>query len=408
VGDTLKEGSRSVAGSSHHSHQWMRRALAAVQVALAFVLVVSSGLLLRSFVSLIDTNPGFVPTGAITASIELPMARYTLAAAADFYARAADRIRALPGVEDAAFTSDLPWTAYDENTGFSIVGRPSADDGPGARYHFIGPGYARATGTPLVAGRMLSTSDTATAAKVVMINASTARRYWTTPEAAVGARISMWGDERTVAGVLGDVRDMPWHERAAGAIYLPIAQTWFPQPMLLVVRTAVNPTSIVEPMRQAIRDLDPQLPLSSVKPLEAVAGAAMATRRLTLWVVGLFGVTALVLAVVGIYGVMAQAVSQRAREFGIRQALGATRGDILRLVFSNAATMTIGGLLAGVALALASTQLLASLLYGVTAFDPPTFTAVAIVLSAAAALASYLPARRATRVSAASALRSAE
>jgi putative ABC transport system permease protein len=124
--------------------------------------------------------------------------------------------------------------------------------------------------------------------------------------------------------------------------------------------------------------------------------------------VGLFGVTAFVLAVVGIYGVMAQAVSQRAREFGIRQALGATRGDILRLVFSNAATMTIGGLLAGVALALASTQLLASLLYGVTAFDPPTFTAVAVVLSAAAALASYLPARRATRVSAASALRSAE
>lgn len=405
VGETLKEGARSIAGPSHHR---MRRGLAAVEIALAFVLVVASGLLLRSFVSMIDMNPGFVPTGAITASIELPTARYTLAAAADFYARAAERVRALPGVQEAAFTSDLPWTGYDENTGFSIAGRSFPDGGdPEARYHFVGPGYARATGTPLVAGRMLSTSDVATAPMVVIMNESAARKYWTTPEAAVGARISLWGANRTVVGVLGDVRDMPWHERAAAAVYFPLAQTWYPQPMLLVVRTAVNPASIVEPMRRAIRDIDPQLPLSSIKPLDAVAGAALATRRLTLSLVGLFGATALVLAVVGIYGVMAQAVGQRTHEFGIRQALGATRADILRLVFSNAATMTIGGLLAGVAFALASTQLLASLLYGVTAFDPATFGAVAALLSTAAALASYLPARRATQISAASALRSA-
>jgi predicted lysophospholipase L1 biosynthesis ABC-type transport system permease subunit len=208
-----------------------------------------------------------------------------------------------------------------------------------------------------------------------------------------------------VAGVIGDVRDMPWHERAVPALYFPQAQTWYSQPMLLVARTTVEPTSIVDAVRRAVRGLDPELPLANVRPLEAVAGAAMATRRLTLWLVAMFGATALALAVVGIYGVMAQAVGQRAHEFGVRQALGATRADILRLVFSSAALMTVGGLIAGLALALASTQLLASLLYGVNAFDSVTFAGVGALLAAASAAAAYLPARRATRISAATALR---
>jgi len=406
VGETLKEGARSVAGSPH---QRMRRVLAAVQLALAFVLVVSSGLLLRSFVAMITTHPGFQPTGAITASVELPIARYDIEASAAFYARALERIRALPGVQEAVFTSDLPWTGYDENTGFSIVGRPAAeDDDTEARYHFLTAGYTRATGVPVIAGRDLAASDTKEAAMVVLLNESAARKYWGAPERAVGARLNLWGVQRTVAGVIGDVRDMPWHDRAAPALYFPQAQTWYPQPMLLVVRTSVDPASSVNAIGRAIREIDPQLPLSNVRPLEAVAGAAMATRRLTLWLVAIFGLTALVLAVVGIYGVMAQAVGQRAHEFGIRQALGATSADILRLVFSSAAAMTLSGLTAGVALAFGSTRLFASLLYGVTALDPTTFAAVGALLAAAAAGASYLPARRATRISAATALRAAD
>ncbi len=403
VGETLKEGGRSVAGTPH---QRARRVLAAVQLALAFVLVVSSGLLLRSFVAMISTNPGFQPAGAVTASVELPVARYDSDASAAFYRRALERIRALPGVTEATFTSDLPWTGYDENTGFSIVGRKSADDDDvEARYHFVTPGYTRATGVPVIAGRDLTASETKTAPLVILLNESAARKYWTTPERAVGARVNVWGAERTVAGVIGDVRDMPWHERSVPALYFPQAQTWYPQPMLLVARTAVEPSAAVDAIRRAIREIDAELPLSNVRPLEAVAGAAMSTRRLTLWLVAIFGVTALVLAVVGIYGVMAQAVGQRAHEFGVRQALGATSADILRLVFSSAAVMTICGLVAGIALALASTQLLASLLYGVTAFDPVTFAGVGALLAAAAAAASYLPARRATRISAATALR---
>jgi predicted permease len=370
---------------------------------------VASGLLLRSFVSMIATDPGFQPHGAMTASIELPTARYETPAAAEFYRRAAERVRTLPGVREAAFSSDLPWTGYDENTSFSIVGRPSAgEEGPEARYHFITHGYTRATGTPLVAGRDLAPSDVADAPLVVLLNESAARKYWKTPDAAVGARLNLWGAERTVAGVIGDVRDMPWHTRAVPALYFPQPQTWYPQPMLLIVRSDVPPDSLVDPVRRAMREIDPELPLASIRPLESVAGAAIATRRLTLWLVATFGVTALILAVVGIYGVMAQAVGQRQQEFGVRQALGATRGDIMRLVFSSAAVMTATGVLSGVALAAGSTRLLGSLLYEVRALDAATFGVVAVALTAAAAGATYLPARRATRISAAAALRASE
>ena len=406
VGDALKEGGRSVAGSRH---QRLRRVLAAVEVALAFVLVVSSGLLLRSFVTMIKTDPGFEPRGALTALVELPPARYDTNAARDFYRGAAERLRALPGARHVTFSSDLPWTNYDENTSFSIVGRqlPEAQ-GPEARYHFITHGFTRAIGTPLVAGRDLSPSDAENAPSVVLLNEAAARKYWNTPEAAVGVRLNLWGGQRTVAGVIGDVKDMPWHDRAVPALYFPQPQMWYPQPMFLIVRSDLELASMVEQIRRTVREIDPELPLANVRPLESVAGAAVATRQLALWLVATFGLTALLLAVVGIYGVMAQTVNQRTHEFGVRQALGATRADIMRLVFSSSVLMTVAGLLTGVALALASTRLLGSLLYGVTALDPPTFAGVAAILVIAAGAAAYLPARRATRISAATALRAGE
>ncbi len=320
VGATLRIGGRAIAGSPH---QHLRRALAAVQIALAFVLVVASGLLLRSFASMIDSDPGFEPRGTITASIDLPPARYTAAAAREFFRRATDRVRAIPGVRQAAFSSDLPWTGYDENSSFSIIGgrKYQEGDGPGARYHFATDGYSGATGTPLVAGRDFSPTDDQGAPKVVLLNESAARKYWNTPTAAVGARLDMWGAERTVVGVIGDVRDMPWHERAAPAVYLPQAQAWYPQPMFLVVRSGTDSAATIAAMRGAIRELDAELPLSNIRPLEHVASAALATRRLTLWLVAAFGATSLFLAAIGIYGVMAQTVGQRRHE--IRRAPGA-------------------------------------------------------------------------------------
>jgi putative ABC transport system permease protein len=404
AGEVLKESGRTIAGAAH---QRTRRALAAAEVALAFVLVVSSGLLLRSFVSMVTRDPGFQPRGAITAPVELPTALYDKDASREFFRRAAERVRALPGVREAAFSSDLPWSNYDENTGFSIVGRPDSESGgPQARYHFLTTGYSRATGTPILAGRDLDASDGEGAPLVVLMNAAAARKFWTTPAAAVGARVDLWGAERTVVGVLGDVKDMPWHDGAVPALYFPQPQMSYPQRMFLVARYDARLPSVVESIRRALAEIDPELPLANVRPLESVAAAAIATRRLTLWLVAAFGLTSFFLAVVGIYGVMAQAVGQRRQEFGVRQALGATPRDIMRHVFSTGAGMTLAGLVAGVALALGSTRLLASLLFGVTALDPPTFAAVAAVLLGAAATAIYFPARRATRVSPAIALRS--
>jgi predicted permease len=402
VGQTLKDGLRSVAGPAH---QGMRRGLAATQVALAFVLVVSSGLLLRSFVSMIATNPGFEPGRALTALVELPAARYDQSAAADFFRRARERLRALPGVEEAAFSSDLPWTNYDENLGFSIVGRPLPDDQrPQSRYHFITPGYTGAIGTPLLTGRDLAPSDTRDSPRVVLLNEAAARKYWGTAEAAVGARLKVWGEEHTVAGVIGDVRDMPWHDRSVPALYFARSQSGF-GPMFLIVRARMEATAIAETVRLALREIDPELPLANVRPFAAVAAAAIATRRLTLWLVAAFGLTALFLAVVGIYGVMSQAVGERRHELGVRQALGATRGDIMRAVVKSGVLMIAAGLGGGIALAIGSTRLLGSLLYGVTPLDPLTFACVAAILVAAAAAAIYLPARRATRIGAAIALR---
>ncbi len=404
VGETLKQGGRRVAGSGQ---QRTRRALAADEVALAFVLVVSSGLLLRSFIAMVDANPGFRPEGAITASVELPDVRYDTDGATAFYTRAVARVRSLPGVREATFASDLPWTGYDENTGFAIVGRQfPAGDGPQARYHFITTGYTRATGTPLVAGRDLAPSDAKDAPLVLLLNEGAARKYWNTAGAAVGARFNLWGKERTVVGIVGDVRDMPWHDSAVPALYFPQAQVFYPQRMFLVARSDVDPASLVEPMRRAFSEIDRELPLAHVRPLEAVAGAAVAARRLTLWLVASFGLTALFLAVVGIYGVMTQVVGERMQEFGVRQALGATRGDILRLVMSSGVTLTVAGLTAGLLLSVASTRVLEALLYGVSAADATTFAAVTVLLLTVALVAAYVPARRATRISAAAALRS--
>jgi predicted permease len=354
AGEALKEGSRTIAGSAH---QRMRRALAAAQLALAFALVVSSGLLLRSFVAMVNSDPGFQPHGAITASVELPPALYDKTAARVFFQRAAGRVRALPGVRAAAFSSDVPWSGYDENTSFDIVGRSAPkDEGPEARYHFITTGFARATGTPIVAGRDLADVDGDQAPRVILVNASAARKYWTTPAAAIGARVKLWGAERTVVGVLGDVKDMPWHDGALPALYFPQPQQWYTQRMYLIARIEPGVPSVVESIRRAVAEIDPQLPLANVRPLESVAAAATATRRLTLWLVAAFGLTSFFLAVVGVYGVMAQAVGQRRQEFGVRQALGAAPCDILRLVFSSGAWMTAAGLLVGVVLALGSTR----------------------------------------------------
>ncbi len=399
------QGGRGAPGGAQHR---LRRTLVTAEVALAFVLVVTGGLLLRSFASLLRVDPGFQPQHVLTAVVNLPAARYHEDTdAAMFFDRLTARVRALPGVRGAGLASDLPWTGYDENTGFGIVGRQFAQhEEPEARYHFVTPGFVGALGLPLRAGRDIAASDSHDAPPVVLINESTARKYWGDPERALGARLNLWSDRpATVVGVIGDLKDMPWSDVNPGGVYFPQAQMWYPQDMFVTIRTDGDAQSLVAPLGRIVHDLDPELPLASVRTLDEVAGAAVATRRFTLALVAAFGLSALFLAVVGVYGVMAQAVGQRVREFGVRQALGARPVDILGLVLGGGAVMGVTGLAAGLVLAVPITRLVQSLLFRTSPSDPLTLVSVAILLFGATMIASYVPARRATRLDPATALR---
>ena len=400
VNDTLKHASRGAGGAPH---QRLRRLLVAAEIALAFVLVVGSGLLLRSFVAMTRADPGFAASHVLTAGVTLPTARYGAPGATDaFYARLRERVGAIPGVRDVGFGSALPWTGYDENTGYSVVGRPFLpDQEPSARFHFATAGFFNALGQPLLAGREVGAGDIKDAPPVVVVNLSLAAQHWPGKEAAqsaLGARLKLWGQERTIIGVVGDIKDTPWSTDAQPAIHFPAAQASFGQDMFLTVRADIAAESLTEPVARALREIDPALPLANVLPLDRIAGGAFATRRFLLVLVALFGATALLLAIVGVYGVMAQAVGLRAREFGLRQALGARPTDILRLVMGAAAAIGVAGVVIGCALALAATRLLTSVLYQVDPADPLTFAAVSGLLFAVALVASYVPARRATVV----------
>jgi putative ABC transport system permease protein len=267
------------------------------------------------------------------------------------------------------------------------------------------PGYFGALGIPLVAGRDFAPGDTNEADPVVVINEALARRYWQAPRDAVGARVNMFGEDRTIVGVFGDVRDTPWADKAAPAYYFPQAQESFGD-MMLVLDAAVNPQSLVQPVLAAVHEIDPALPLGEIAPLTRLAGEAFALRRSLVVLVTTFGATSLFLSIIGVYGVMAQTVGQRTREFGVRLALGATPGEILRLVLTSAAAISGAGAVSGVVLAAASTRLLGSALFGVSPVDPAIFVVVAVLLLASALGASYLPARRAARLDPAISLRS--
>jgi predicted permease len=399
------QGGRGAPGGAQ---QRLRRVLVMAEVALAFVLVVTGGLLLRSLDSLLALDPGFRPDGVLTAMINLPPARYREPAQTRaFFDQLAERVRVLPGVRSAGFSSDLPWTGYDENTSFRIIGRQFPEgEGPEARYHFLTPGFIAALGLPLRAGRDVSISDGPDAPPVVLINEATARRFWVEPQSALGARLNLWSDQpTTVVGVIGDIKDVPWADDQPGGVYFPQAQQWYPQDMFLTVRSEGDARLLVEPLMRVVRELDPELPVAAVRTLDEIAGNALATRRFALGLVAAFSASALFLAIIGVYGVMAQAVGQRVREFGVRQAVGAEPRDILRLVLAGGALMGLAGLAGGIALALPLTSLVRSMLFRTSPTDPWILASVAAVLLLSTLIASYVPARAAMRTDPATALR---
>jgi predicted permease len=396
----LREGGRGSSGSGRQTK--LRAVLVVGEVGLACLLLVGAGVLLRSFMNLLKSDPGFRPEHVLTAEIELPYTNYKAdTATAAFYKRLLENLNTLPGLRNVGVGSDLPWTGYDENMGgFLIEGKkPAPNEEFHARYHTASADYFRATGTPLLRGRFFDERDTKEAPRTLIINDEMARRYWP-GEDAVGKRVSFddkpkESDWITVVGVVGDVKDKPESGGAEPAFWWPLLQVPFGH-MFVVLRANGDPTLLAEGLRNAVRELDPSLAVAQVKLMDKIADENFSTARFALFLVGLFAGLALVLAAIGIYGVISYSVSQRMHEFGMRVALGASSGNLLTMVMRQGVWLAGIGVVIGIGCALVFGGVLDSLLFGVSARDPLTLVCVGLMAVFVATLACVPSARKAT------------
>ncbi len=417
VGAILTETARTL-GQSRERHR-ARNFLVTVQVALALVLLICSGLMIRTFRALTQVNSGFVrPAELQTFRISIPPFDVPDDARVPrIEQQIQDKLAAIPGVSSVAFSSAVP---LDGDSRLDNVFVEDHTYAPGAlpplrHLVFISPGYLDTLGIPLIAGRDLTWADTYNRVPVALISENFAREYWRTPAAALGKRIriSVTDDWRQIIGVVGDVHDDGMDKPALTDVYWPTLLAKFRgQPsrvsryVTFVVRSPrAGSESFMNQIRQAVWSVDANLPLASVYTLNYLYTKSMARTSFTLVMLGIAGAMALLLGTVGLYGVIAYSVSQRTREIGIRMALGSQQSDVMRLVLSEGMLVILIGLGIGLAGSLASTRFLSSFLFGVTATDPLTFAGVIILLALVALAACYIPARRATRVSPIVALR---
>jgi putative ABC transport system permease protein len=408
--EALKEGGRSSTSSAERNQ--VRNSLVIAEIALSLVLLVGAGLLLKSYARVQNIDPGFDRRNVLTAEVNLPDTKYPQRESADyregeaminFWNEALRRVRQLPGVEAAGFTTILPLSGSNSDSSFSIEGRmPGKNEpGPDEEIRIVTPDYFRVLKTPLLRGRFFSESDNAHAPGVVIINDALARKFWPN-EDALGKRIT-FDDPRkpapkwlTIVGIVRSVRHLGLDLDPAPEYYLPLAQR-AEGSMILTVRSGQDPRTLTSAIRREIQSLDPDQPIANVRTLETVTADSIAPRRLSMVLLGAFAGIALLLASVGIYGVISYLVVQRTHEIGVRMALGAQRSDVLRLIVGHAAKLVVIGTVIGLILAFLSTRLLSALLYNVGAFDVTTFLFVTIALAAIALLASYIPAHRAAR-----------
>jgi putative ABC transport system permease protein len=397
LNEALKEGGR---GADAARGKRLRGAIVVAEVALALLLSVGAGLMLRSFALLQNVNPGFNPEKVLTASLALPRAKYEEGPrVVAFYRRLLDEVAALPGVESAGLVDALP-LAGGNYLSFVIEGRPPADRTPDAEHRVVSPGYFKAMGIPLIRGRLLSEQDHAQASFATVISETMARRYWPN-EDPLGKRINLddtlaapW---RTIVGIVGDVRNEGLNAEPNPQMYVSFAQTPR-QGMSLVVRGAGDPTGLVAGVRNKVAELDRDQPLYNVRTLEQALAESLARERFGLLLIVTFAGLALLLAAVGVYGVLAYSVTQRTREIGVRLALGASRRDVLRLIAGQGMKLVLAGVGAGLLAAFALTRLMTRLLYGITATDPLAFIVVSVLLVVVALVACWIPARRATKI----------
>lgn len=382
----------------------LRAVLVVGEVALACLLLVGAGVMLRSFLNLLRLDPGFRPGHVLTAEIALPHTNYkTTEDIAAFYRRLLPKLKVLPGANAVGAGTDLPWTGYDENLGgFTIEGKkPQPGQEFHARYHTASQDYFRAVGIPLVRGRFFDERDVKGAPRVLIINDVMARLYWP-GEDVVGKRLSFDDNPKEsdwfrVVGIVGDVKDKPGSSAAEPAFWWPLLQQPFEfGKMAIALRAQSDPVYLTDGVRAAVREIDPTLAVSGVRLMDQIAGEQLSTSRFALFLVALFAALALVLATIGIYGVISYSVSQRMSEFGMRVALGATPWNLMSMVIRQGTVLTAIGVGLGLASAILFGKVLDNLLYGVSARDPLTLVGVGVVAVLTAALASFPSARRVT------------
>ena len=408
ISNTLKQGSgRSGSGSLK---QHTRKALVVCEVALSLVLLIGAGLMIRSFWKLQNVDPGFDVNNALTMSVALTPIRYSEPHQQQaFVDQALEQIRSVPGVVAVGTTTTVPLAGGGSTQPFTVEGRPAAAiaEQPMAQTRYISPDYFRAIGIPLRQGRLFNDQDRDQSVPVVIISEAMAHRFWP-GENPIGKRLtpSFHSEQgpREIVGIVGDVKARGLDADVAAMMYLPFKQS--PRPfMSFVVRTASSPENLIQSVSKVIYSLDKEQALTDVRTMQQVLSESLSDRRFNMTLLLTFAGVALLLAAVGVYGVMNYTVTLRRRELGIRMALGAEARDVLRLVLGQGLTLTLIGVGAGLISAYALTRLMASLLYGVTATDYLTFISVSGVLIAVGLAASYVPARRATKVNPTIALR---
>ena len=426
VRGSLNEGGRSGMGSRRQGR--LRRLLVITEVALALVLLAGSGLMLRSFIKLRQVDVGFTAQNVLTMRVPLPVAKYPVPLTASdprepaglaFHDQLLSRLRNLPGVQAATSATILPLGAGDGWGKFmSIEGRPetSLERVPLVRFALISPDYFRTFGITVRGGRPFGVEDQGNSQPVAIINETLARRFFPS-ENPIGKTIWMGAPEnllsaeaqlpenrpsrRTIVGVVGDVKGGSLNQPSSAQVYVPLTQhrrEGWSNSLLLAVQSSVPPETLTSAIKDQIRGLDPDQPVSSVRTLDDLLGRTLSEARFSLMLFSLFAVLGLVLAAIGIYGVMATTVSQRTHEMGLRMALGAQKRDVLRLIIGHGMISVFIGVGVGLAFAFGLTRLMSSLLFEVSPTDPATLVVITLLLAVVALLACYLPARRAARV----------
>jgi len=407
ISATIRDNSRATTAGIGHSR--LRDILVISEITLAFVLLVGAGLMFRSFINYIKADPGYNPDSTLTVRVFLPDNRYPdNESKYDFYNKFLEQVKSMPSVKHAGITRNMlgGW-----QSSYYVEGAPIPEPGqnPHAEYSRVSPDFFKAMGIRLLEGRFFTEHDLKDTQPVVIVDEKFARQWWP-DESPIGKRLQQSASPDTngtwyeVVGLVSHVKHYGVDRDSREALYLPAYQGAF-NGVTLVVRTQTEPMQLVNPIRKAVSQLDPEIPVSNIQTLQAIVAERSLIRRLTTKVLGLFALSALLLSALGIYGVIAYSVSKRTNEIGIRMAMGASIIDILRLVLAHGGKLILIGTGIGLVGAFAITRLMSSFLFEVTARDPITFLLVILVLAGTTFLACYIPARRAAKLDPMEALR---